>query len=381
MSMRIQYQLRQPVDLQVDLEMEGFTVLVGQSGEGKTSLLKALAGILPASGTPWDGWTAQRRPVGYLPQGAALFPHLRVWQNVAFALNGSRAARRARALELLDWLGLAALSDRWPSELSGGQQQRVALGRALARKPELLLLDEPTSALDVVTRDALVADLIAITRRAKVPVLVATHDPYLAAEADRVALLIGGRIRQAGPPAVLLRRPVDVQAARLLGWRNLWSARAAALADGRIALDCGGLTLLAEAPAVGAEPQSLPSPLPGLVTVGIAADGVRLAGPSSTAENTVDLRVAGVRREAFGLRLRLAGPLALEVVLPFDAACAANGEPPAVDSTLRVELPAARLHLMPGAVDPVKPAPDGGSPLQAPADTPARSSRLSIDSV
>lgn len=224
--MRIDYRIDQPVRLQVGFEVEGFTVLLGQSGEGKTTLLRAIAGLLPARGEPFGGLPPQHRAVGYLPQGYALFPHLRAWENVAFALPRG-PQRRMQAVELLARVRLEQLADRYPAALSGGQQQRVALARALARKPQLLLLDEPSSALDAATRDEVMAEMISEVHEFGVPVLAVSHDPHLAAMADRVAVMAGRRIAQQGLPAEVLSRPASVAVARLLGHRNLFTARVA----------------------------------------------------------------------------------------------------------------------------------------------------------
>ena len=126
----IDYTLHAPMALRVQCEVRGFTALLGRSGTGKTSLLKALAGLLPATGTPWGGLAPERRPVGYLPQETLLFPHLTVLENTAYALRGRERGRKARAL--LAELGLEMLAARRPHELSGGQAKRVALARALA---------------------------------------------------------------------------------------------------------------------------------------------------------------------------------------------------------------------------------------------------------
>lgn len=211
--------------LDVRLRVEGFTVVLGLSGEGKTSLLKAIAGLIPARGQPFDGLPPERRPVGYLPQHYALFPHLRVWQNVAFPLRGTRAEKRRRALELLDRVGIAHLADRFPNDLSGGQKQRVALVRALAREPELLLLDEPTSALDPPTREEVMVEVVSLIRRTATPVLAVSHDPAVARLADRVAVLSGGRVIQEGPPQAVFSRPATLGVARLVGVANLFEAR------------------------------------------------------------------------------------------------------------------------------------------------------------
>lgn len=224
--MRIDYRIDRPLRMQACFEVEGFTVLLGQSGEGKTTLLRAIAGLLPALGEPFGGLPPQHRAVGYLPQGYALFPHLRAWENVAFALpRGSQ--RRTQALELLARVRLVHVADHYPTALSGGQLQRVALARALARKPQLLLLDEPTSALDAATRDEVMAELISEMHEFGLPALAVSHDPHLAVLADRVAVMSGRRIVQQGTPAEVLSRPASVEVARLLGHRNLFSARVA----------------------------------------------------------------------------------------------------------------------------------------------------------
>jgi ABC-type Fe3+/spermidine/putrescine transport system ATPase subunit len=245
--MHLHYRLHHPIQLDVNLRLDGFTVLYGQSGSGKTSLLKAIAGLLPAMGAPWNELSAQRRPIGYLPQGCALFPHLRVWQNVAFALDGKHVWRRERALQLLDDLDMVTLAERWPSEISGGQQQRVALARALARQPQLLLLDEPTSALDIMTREDVMGNLIDGIRRSGVPALAASHDLHLASVADSIALLHAGRVIQQGSPAQVIHRPVSAAAASLLGMRNILKATVLANQHGQAELDCHGWRLHAAA--------------------------------------------------------------------------------------------------------------------------------------
>src|ERR1700736_4919712 len=222
--MRIDYSIDHPVRLEVNFEVEGFTILLGQSGEGKTTLLRAIAGLLPAQGEPFGGLLPQHRAVGYLPQGYALFPHLRAWENVAFGLPRGRQ-RRAQALELLARVRLVDVAEHYPSTLSGGQQQRVALARALARKPQLLLLDEPSSALDAATRDEVMAELISEMHEFGLPTLAVSHDPHLAALADRMAVMSGRRIVQQGTPAEVLSRPGSAAVARLLGYRNLFTAR------------------------------------------------------------------------------------------------------------------------------------------------------------
>lgn len=221
MALNVHYRLKTPIALDVQFEVRGFTALLGASGAGKTSLLKALAGLLPATGTPWEAMPAQERPIGYVPQGSAVFPHLTVLENAAFALRGKQ--RLPRAQKLLDELGIGHLAARNGAKISGGEAQRVALARALARRPELLLLDEPSAALDAITRDKILAQLMESIEASGIPALAATHDPAIAMLADRLLLLADGRIIQQGTPRELLNGPETIAAAKLLGYQNFWA--------------------------------------------------------------------------------------------------------------------------------------------------------------
>ncbi len=221
MALDIDYQLTAPIRLDVRFEVRGFTALLGRSGAGKTSLLKALAGLLPASGTPWGGLPAAERPVGYMPQGSALFPHLSVLENAAFALQGPQ--RLGIAQRLLDELEVGHLAARPGGKISGGEAQRVALARALARDPKLLLLDEPSAALDAASRDQVLAQLIETIDGRDLPALAATHDPAIAGLADWLVLLDGGTVIRQGSPRELFGNPETVAAAKLLGYQNFWS--------------------------------------------------------------------------------------------------------------------------------------------------------------
>lgn len=227
--MHMEYRIEHPIHLAVAFDVAGFTVLLGASGEGKSLLLRAIAGLLPARGEPFGNLPPQRRAVGYLPQGHALFPHLNAWQNVAFALTGPR--RREQAMAWLARMGMAEMAERRPTQLSGGQQQRVALARALARRPRLLLLDEPTSALDAATRDDVLAELIAEVRAAGISALAVSHDPALAGVADRLVVIHDRCIVQGGTPAQVHAQPRSGAVARLLGWHNVLSGRISGASD------------------------------------------------------------------------------------------------------------------------------------------------------
>ena len=199
--------------------------LVGRSGAGKSTALKALAGLLPATGTirvngqPWlDGEVAtppHQRRLGYLFQAYALFPHLSALENLLLAQGPERDETRAR--QLLEAVQLDGLESRRPHQLSGGQQQRVALARALARNPQLLLLDEPFSATDRPTRRALAATLLTLRRELAMPTLLVSHDiDDVAKLADRIAVLENGRIAQQGPTAEVIANPASASIAELV---------------------------------------------------------------------------------------------------------------------------------------------------------------------
>ncbi len=219
-SVTVDYRLTQPVALHARFEINGFTALLGRSGAGKSSLIKALAGLVHAAGTPWAGLPPELREIGYLPQNAALFPHLTALENVAYPLRGRDRFERAKAL--LDELGLRDLAPRRATQLSGGQAQRIALARALAHRPKLLLLDEPSSGLDATTRDATFTWLIDTLAARGVPALAATHDPGLAGFADWMVLLAEQTIIRQGTPRSLFADPGSVAAAELLGFENIW---------------------------------------------------------------------------------------------------------------------------------------------------------------
>ena len=216
----VDYRLTQPVALHARFAINGFTALLGRSGAGKSSLIKALAGLIHAAGTPWAGLPPEAREIGYLPQNAALFPHLTVLENVAYPLRGTDRFDRARAL--LDELGLLDFAPRPATQLSGGQAQRIALARALAHRPKLLLLDEPSSGLDATTRDATFTWLIDTLAARGVPALAATHDPALAGFADWMVLLAGHKIIREDTPRNLFADPGSIAAAELLGFENIW---------------------------------------------------------------------------------------------------------------------------------------------------------------
>ncbi len=217
-----------------------FFSLLGPSGCGKTTLLRLLAGLdwpdageIHLAGQPTAGVPAHRRPVNTVFQSYALFPHLSVWENVAFGLRMKRVSagdleRRVQAA--LTLVQITDLRDRRHAQLSGGQKQRVALARALVNEPEVLLLDEPLGALDLGLRRRLQSELKALQRRLGIAFIHVTHDQEEAlAMSDRVGILHAGRLEQVGTPLELYEHPRTRFVAEFLGACNLIAARRAAL--------------------------------------------------------------------------------------------------------------------------------------------------------
>jgi iron(III) transport system ATP-binding protein len=207
--------------------------LVGPSGCGKTTVLRLIAGLEPLQGgrvvidrevvaEPGRGIPTEGRRIGLMFQDFALFPHLRIVDNVAFGLAGlDRHERRRRAVALLAQLDLSGHVDAYPHMLSGGEQQRVALARALAPSPRLMLLDEPFSSLDATLREQVRDDTIALLRAKGTPVLMVTHDAEEAVRvADRIHVMLDGRILQSGTPAELYSRPASPFVAGFFGPPN-----------------------------------------------------------------------------------------------------------------------------------------------------------------
>ena len=234
-------------DLAIPLGQPAVTVLFGPSGSGKTSLLRLVAGLeqpdegsISVNGRTWYdsalsiSLPPQQRRTGFLFQDYALFPHLTVSANVRYA------GRRERADRLIEAFGLAPLEGRRPGAISGGQQQRVVLARALAAEPVLLLLDEPLSALDAATRARMRQDLRRMLVESGVPAIVVTHDRVEAmALGDWMAVIVEGRIRQAGPIQSVFGRPADAQVAESVGVENVLSGEIIGRDSGLLTVQVG----------------------------------------------------------------------------------------------------------------------------------------------
>jgi molybdate transport system ATP-binding protein len=239
------------------------TVLFGASGAGKTTLLRCIAGLeqltagrIVFSGEVWADASkrrhipTQKRPIGYLFQDYALFPHMNVRDNIGFGIH--RLARGVRSDHIRTTaanLQIEDLLDRQPNELSGGQQQRVALARVLVREPELLLLDEPLSALDGVARDHVRSELARLLRRLQMPAIIVTHDWVDALTlGDRLHVMSRGMVLQEGIPQEVFAKPQHAEVASAVGMENLVAGHVHERSADVLKLRVGTAELYAAAP-------------------------------------------------------------------------------------------------------------------------------------
>jgi spermidine/putrescine ABC transporter ATP-binding subunit len=239
-------------NVSVEIGEGEFFALLGPSGCGKTTLLRMLAGFETPSegeinieGRDMSDTEPNKRPVNMVFQSYAVFPHMNVERNVGYGLRVTGVPveeTKRRVAEALALVKLTGFEGRMPSQLSGGQRQRVALARALVKRPKVLLLDEPLSALDAKLREAMRLELVRLQNTVGITFVIVTHDQDEALSmANRIAVMEGGKIRQVAPPAELYEFPASRFVADFIGKMNLFEAKVAGSADGKILLDIAGL--------------------------------------------------------------------------------------------------------------------------------------------
>jgi len=223
-------------DISLDIGRGELLAVMGPSGSGKTTILNLIAGFISPQagqilidGRDVSNFEPEQRNLGVVFQSYALFPHMRLWENVAYPLKVRGEAlpkRRQQAIDMLERVGMGGRIDAYPASLSGGQQQRVALARALVFHPLGLLLDEPLSALDAGLRLEMRDEILRVQREADIATLLVTHDQEEALSiADKVALMRDGRLIQVGTPLELYEQPVNAHVAAFVGQSNLWPGK------------------------------------------------------------------------------------------------------------------------------------------------------------
>jgi spermidine/putrescine transport system ATP-binding protein len=310
-------------DITLDVEHGRFLALLGPSGCGKTTTLRMIGGFEePSAGRIFlgendvSGLPSYKRDVNTVFQSYALFPHLSIFENIAFGLRrrgvkGDELKRRV--LEGLELVGLAGLERRRPRQLSGGQQQRIALARALVNHPRVLLLDEPLGALDLKLRKQMQLELKRIQHEVGITFIHVTHDQEEAMTmADRIVVMNAGRIEQAGTPAELYERPATAFVAGFLGVSNLLTGTVTGpgrvrLADGtEVSVPAEALAGRSDSVAIGIRPEKIrpdadePNVLAGTV-IESAYIGVSTQYIVETPAGNVTLYVQNDRPGALGM--------------------------------------------------------------------------------
>ena len=251
-------------DISLRVERGRFVALLGPSGCGKTTLLNILAGLIGLDegsvefeGTPWSsrGHTLapERRNVGMVFQDFALWPHMTVFENVAFGLKVKKPPDkqfRTAVSSALEMVRMNGYENHYPHQLSGGQKQRIAIARTLAPRPSLMLMDEPLSNLDSKLREQMRWDLLDIVREAGITTIYVTHDQTEALSmADHLVLLNEGHIEQQGPPSQVYREPATVFAASFLGAANVLNGLVTGRSGKIATVECLGKKIQAMSPA------------------------------------------------------------------------------------------------------------------------------------
>jgi molybdate transport system ATP-binding protein len=344
LSVRIKHRLSNSFALDAAFEASaGFTMILGPSGGGKTTLLNCIAGfarpdqgritlgarVLFDSDQRTDMPVTERR-LGYVFQNLALFPHLTVAQNVQYGIAKVPAEeRRARMTAMLESFRVAHLIARKPTELSGGERQRVALARSLVTNPAALLLDEPLTALDHATKSKILDDLRAWNAAREIPILYVTHSPEEAfALGERVVVLEAGRILAQGLPQYVLTTPRHETIAQVVGFENVFDATVKSIAatQGTMLCELDGSATLLEVPLGHAAPGDR-------VRIALRAGDIIIASDQPhnlSARNSFQGKVLSIRRQGVRVIVMIEAGATFEVHLTpgaIDALQLENGKP------------------------------------------------------
>jgi putative spermidine/putrescine transport system ATP-binding protein len=338
-------------EISLDARQSEVLALLGPSGSGKSTLLAAIAGMVKPSagrillrGRNLLELSSESRGLGMVFQDYALWPHMTVTQNVAFPLRARRVAAgevTARTKSALARVGLDGFEERRPHQLSGGQQQRVALARAVVAEPQLLLLDEPLSALDPATRTSVRSELAGLLRKLGLTTIIVTHEREEAFElADRVAVLVEGRIEQHATPQEVYERPANLSVARFMG-TNLLAAR---VTGDAVELD----------DSAGASLRLLRPATPGAIQLTIVPEQTRVVEQRSDLTNVLPggLLRTQYRGGEYRLQVRLGDPQVGQIV-------EARSKSAPRGDTILIHLPEDAIHII--------------------ADSPAHASAAAID--
>jgi ABC-type Fe3+/spermidine/putrescine transport system ATPase subunit len=297
-----------------------YLVLMGPSGAGKTVLLETIAGLrfpdngsILLNGIDVSSIPPEKRQIAIVYQDYSLFPHMTVFENIAFGLRlrnvpGSETDQRVRSL--LREFNIDHLMDRYPLSLSGGEQQRVALARALAVKPDILLLDEPFSALDPSSREECMRMVLAVKKSQNLTIIQVSHSREEAySVSDRVALIIDGSLVQTGSADDIFHTPRSPAAAKYAGIDNIFKGKVLSCNGTHLQLDVDGHQITVKGTAgAGA-----------LVSVCIAGEHITPVGESLTPSDTMLNAVSGIVTDIFlleqSVKIRISGGLPLTAVL------------------------------------------------------------------